>query len=102
MTGRYGIFEIAKDETPIGKSKLTGPLDECLACISVAQLNERILATNQRQSAREIAQNQRDIEQDEREEQLNERETDLSAREARQDTFDKQRAEKAKADRKAD
>jgi hypothetical protein len=53
MTEHYGIFEIAKDGSPVGSPILTGLLDECLACISVAQLNEQIVAASHRQTERE-------------------------------------------------
>jgi hypothetical protein len=57
---RYGIFEIGKDDTPVGGAFLVGPLDECLACISMSGFNEKLLATNEQLSARELALNERE------------------------------------------
>jgi hypothetical protein len=91
---RYGIFEIAKDDTPVGGPFLVGPLDECLACISMAALNENLLATNEQLSAREQILNEREQTFNEQSTQLAHRLADSGTRIV--DAFEKARAQSAK------
>jgi hypothetical protein len=99
---RYGIFEIAKDDAPVGGPFLVGPLDECLACISMSGFNEKLVETNEQLSARELALN-------EREQTFNEQSTQLAHKLADSGTrivyaFEKARAQsekRAEAARKA-
>ena len=88
---RYGIFEIAKDDTPIGGGPfLTGPLSEVLACISMAGFNEKLVETNEQLSARELALNKREQTFNEQSTQLAHKLADSGTRIV--DTFEKQRA----------
>jgi hypothetical protein len=87
---RYGIFEIAKDDAPVGGPYFTGPLDECLACLSMAELNEKLFETNEQLSAREQALNAREQTFNEQSTQLAHKLADSGTRIV--DTFEKQRA----------
>jgi hypothetical protein len=66
MTDRFAIVPVPDNTDPPATAILVGPLDECLACISVATLNENLVAENERLSA--LAQSL-----DEREQALNAR-----------------------------
>src|SRR6516225_6537054 len=94
MTQRYGIFEIAKDDTPVGGAFLVGPLDECLACISMAGLNEKLIETNEQLSARELALNEREQTFNEQSTQLAHKLADSGTRIV--DAFEKARAQSMK------
>jgi hypothetical protein len=103
MAERYGIFEIAKDDTPVGGPYLVGPLSECLACISMAGLNEKLIETNEQLSAREQALNEREQTFNEQSTQLAHKLADSGTRIV--DAFEKARAQSAKraeAQRKRD
>ena len=94
MAERYGIFEIAKDDTPVGGPYLVGPLSECLACISMAGFNEKLVETNEQLSARELALNKREQTFNEQSTQLAHKLADSGTRIV--DAFEKARAQSAK------
>jgi hypothetical protein len=55
MIDMFAIVPVPEGTPVPAEAILIGPLSECLACISVAQLNEQLLAASHRQHEREQA-----------------------------------------------